>query len=263
MASETAIPDRFPKVAAPYERVENKHGDYVVDPDGEFLGVKPEYEWVFDRADEVEAIEKVDGTCMCVYIGEHEHGGLSVLDVATRMGDKSMNRVEPFGPRTNHHYIARGVQNSVRRGYVEWLADEYGGGWYHGECVGPKFQSNPHRLDENLFIPFDWIRDKLEYQSYGKYDTSPSAIRDWFAGEENGLFSLFASRMHGQDLEASRPMNGTFCEGLILVHSDFDGRIRPRDMTVEDGAVNEIVKLRRDMFEQFQNDEWSMTRWGH
>jgi hypothetical protein len=261
--SETEIPDRFYKVASPYEREENENGDYVVDPDGSFIGVQNGYEWVFDRAEEVEAIEKLDGTNMGIYIGEHEHGGLSVLDVATRMGDKSMNRVEPFGPRTNHHYIARAVQNSVRRGYVEWLAGEYGNGWYFGEAVGPKFQDNPHEIDEHLFVPFDWMQDKLEYQSYGRYDTNPEAIRDWFAGEENGLFSLFASRMHGQDLESSRPMNGTFVEGLILVHPDFDGRIRPQDMTVEDGSVNEIVKLRRDMFESFQNEVWPMTKWGH
>lgn len=206
----------------------------------------------------------VHNTNMAIRIGEHENGGLSVRNVSTRMGDKSMNQVDPFGPRTNHHYIARAVQNSVRRGYTDWLADEYGEGWYFGEALGPKFQSNPHELDEHLFVPFDWVRDKLEYQSYGDYSTEFDAIRDWFRGEENGLFSLFASRMHGQDLDASRPQNGTFVEGIIFVHPDFEGRLTPGDLTTdENGRMNEIAKLRRDMFQSHADGSWPMTEYGH
>lgn len=264
------IPDRFPKVESPYRRAENSNGDYVVDPDGEFLGVVDGFDWVFDRADEAEAIEKLDGTNMAVYV-EHTNGQWGVTRAATRMGNKLMNEVHPWGTNTNHAYITRAIQNSVRRGYVRLVANEYGEGWFFGEVIGPRFQGNPHELDEHLFLPFDWIRDKLAYKSYGKYDTSFEAIRDWFRGEDNGLFSLFASRMHGQDLEASRPTNGTFVEGLILIHPDFDGRIRPDDLTVgnrsdlgsEGHSVKEIAKLRRDMYEGFQNDDWPMTKWGH
>lgn len=263
----TDIPDRFPKVESPYHRAENDDGDYVIEghAGGPSDYTKSKFAWVFDRAAEVEAIEKLDGTNMAVHVAEHEHGGLHVDEVATRMGDKSMNRVEPFGPRTNHHYIARAVQNSVRRGYIEQVADAYGEGWFFGEAVGPKFQGNPHRLDEHLFVPFDWIRKKLAYKSYGEYPTDFESIRDWVRGEENGLFSLFASRMHGQDLDASRPQNGTFCEGLVFVHPDFEGRITPDDLTVgNDGqSVKELAKLRRDMYDGFQRDEWPMTEWGH
>lgn len=260
----TDIPTRFPKVASPYHRSVNSDGDYVVDPDGMFIGTQSRFEWVFTEADEVEAIEKLDGTNMAIHIADHEHGGLYVDEVATRMGDKSMNRVDPFGPVTNHHYIARAVQNSIRRNYVQFLEDEYGTGWFFGEAVGPKFQGNPHELDEHLFVPFDWMRDKLEYESYGQYPTNFEAIRDWFRGEDNGLFSLFASRMHGQDLNASLPQNGTFVEGLILIHPDFEGRIRPQDIEVDDnGQATQLAKLRRDMYDGFQTDEWPMTKWGH
>lgn len=262
--SDADIPKRFPKVESPYRRDENSNGDYVVDPDGGFCGVKSKFEWVFDRADEVEAVEKLDGTNCAVYV-EHKHGEWSVTDVATRMGNKEMQRALPFGPKTNHHYITRAVQNSVRRGYVRLVANEHGEGWFFGEAVGPKFQDNPHELDEHLFVPFDWLRDKCAYTSYGKYDTSPEAIRDWFRGEDNGLFSLFASRMHGQDLEASRPANGTFVEGIIFVAPWFEGRIRPADLTVGNGgqSVKELSKVRRDMFQPFQDDEWPLTKWGH
>ena len=153
------IPERFPKVQSPYHRAEDSDGDYTIEASREFADgyLRDECAWLVERAADVEAIEKLDGTNMAIHIGEHEHGGLSVTDVATRMGDKSMNRVDPFGPRTNHHYISRAVQNAISRGYTDQLADEYGTGWFFGEAVGPKFQGNPHELDEHLFIPFEWV----------------------------------------------------------------------------------------------------------
>lgn len=259
------IPTKFPKVESPYHRGENDEGDYVIEgyPGGPSDYVNEKFSWVFDRAEEVEAIEKLDGTNMAVYI-EHKHGQWSVTEVATRMGTRDMQRALPFGPRTNHHYITRAVQNSIRRGYIKLMGNAHGEGWYFGEALGPKFQSNPHELDEHLFVPFDWVRDKLEYQSYGVYSTEFDAIRDWFRGEENGLFSLFASRMHGQDLDASRPQNGTFVEGIIFVHPDFEGRLTPGDLTTdENGRMNEIAKLRRDMFDPFQRGEWPVDEYGH
>lgn len=260
----TSIPDRFPKVESPYHRAENDDGDYVVDPDGQFIGTKSKFEWVFHEADEVEAIEKLDGTNMAVKV-EHKHGDFSVTEAATRMGNKKMNRVLPLGPKTNHHYITRAIQNSLQRGYIYNVAKEYGEGWFFGEAVGPKFQDNPHAVDDHLFVPFDWVRDKLAYKSYGDYPTNFEAIRDWFRGEENGLFSLFASRMNGQDLDSSRPQNGTFVEGLIFIHPDYEGRIEPKHLTVgNDGqSVKELAKLRRDMYDGFQKDEWPMTEYGH
>jgi hypothetical protein len=260
--TDKSIPDRFPKVGSAYERAEDDAGNYVVDPDGGFCGVQDGYEWVFDEAERVECVEKLDGTNMAVYI-EHKHGEWSVTTVATRMGNKSMNQVHPFGPKTNHHYLSRAVQNSLRRGYIQMMGNEFGEGWFFGEAVGPKFQGNPHELDEQLFVPFDWLRDKCQYESYGKYDTDIESIRDWFRGEENGLFSLFASRMHGQDLESSRPDNGTFCEGVIIVHPEHDGRIHPRHMTTTDGTANQIAKLRRDMYSGHATDEWPESDYGH
>jgi hypothetical protein len=70
--------------------------------------------------------------------------------------------------------------------------------------------------------------------------------------------------MHAQDPAASRPQNRTFVEGLMFVHPDFEGQIRPSDLTTDDNdRINEIAKLRRDMFDGFQKDEWPLTEYGH
>lgn len=251
MNDENGIPLRFPKVESPYFRSEDENGNYSIDP----YSVKPKFSWVFDRADEVEAVEKIAGTNCAVKIEDGE-----VVEAATRLGNRSMQRVEPYGNR-DHQYTVRGIQNSVNRGYLsdyEWVDD----GWFFGELVGPKFgasrhfDGNPHGLDERLFIPFEWLRDKCQYESYGKYSTEYDAMRDWFCGEENGLWSLFANRMHGINPEEARPDHGTFVEGIVFVHPDFDGKIRTSDLTTgNDGPVcKDLAKVRRDMFPGWYED---------
>lgn len=255
------IPRRFPKVASPYFRSEDDNGNYTIDP----YSVKPKFQWVFDRADEVEAIEKLDGTNCVVYADGNGsvkmgHDGVPAwTGVMTRMGDKSMQFADPFGSR-NHQRVFRGVQNAVNRGYLERLT-----GWQFGEVVGPKIQGNPHELDDYLFVPFEWLRDKCQYESYGRYDTDYSAIRDWLRGGENGIFSLFATRMHSQSLEESRPDHGAFVEGLIFVHPDFDGQIRTSDLTLgNDGnKCKELAKLRRDMFSEYYENDWPINERRH
>lgn len=232
------VPDRFPKVRSPYTRSENERGEYTVNNE-----VADGYDWVFDRADEVDAVEKLHGTNVAVCIDESE-----VTDVVTRMGDRKMNKLNPYG--SNHHYIARGVQNSVRRGYMENLTD----GWNFGELVGPKLHGNPYELDEHLFVPFDWLRDKCAYKSYGEYSTEFDAISEWF---EEGLFSLFYSRMHGADFDESSVSNGRFVEGVVFVHPELEGKIHPSDMdtvsTVDYSSVaRPLAKLRRDMYSWYK-----------
>lgn len=258
------LAERFPKVGCPYKRKENTGGHYVVNPEGDFIGIKDRFDWVFKYATNVEAVEKLDGTNMAIHISERGDGGLYVDDVATRIGDKSMSSVEPFGSKTNHHYISQCVQNSIQRGYIRFLKDNYGTGWFFGEGIGPKFQGNPHSIDERLFVPFDWAREKLEYESYGKYSTEPESIKEWFKGSDNGLFSLLSYHMHGESPVKSRPENGCFVEGIIFIHPDHDEPIRPKDLSTDkDGQINEIAKLRRDMWEEFASNDWPMTKYGH
>lgn len=235
----SGIPARFPKVQAPYERSDNENGDYTVDPE-----VMDGYEWVFDRAEEVDAVEKLHGTNIAVKL---EHG--DVVDAATRMGNREMNELNPFADDANHHYITRGVQNSIRRGYLY----KWNNGWLFGELVGPKFHGNPYELDEHLFIPFDWLREHCSYNSYGEYSTEFDAISDWF---KEGLFSLFYSRIHGTSLDDARVSNGVFVEGVVFVHPDFHGRIKTDNLDTYstasyDAVASELAKLRRDMYDWY------------
>jgi len=231
----TRTPSKFPKVQSPYKRSENSSGDYVVSD-----RINENLSWVFERAEDVEAVEKIDGTNVAVYVDNGE-----IVDSSTRIGDRSMNYVNPYADRDKRH-VVRAIQNSVGYGYTDTLKE----GWNFGEVVGPHFQGNPHELDEDLFIPFEWLRRKCEYRSFGDYPTDFESISGWF---ENGLFSLFHSRMHGTDFDRASVQNGTFVEGIVFVHPDFDGVLRSEDIETfqheEFGrSTHQLAKLRRDMF---------------
>lgn len=231
----TKTPRRFPKVQSPYNRSENSSGNYVVSD-----SMNKDLSWVFERAEEVEAVEKIDGTNVAVYVDD----GV-IVDASTRIGDRSMNYVNPY-VHQDKRYVVRAIQNSVGRGYTDDLNE----GWNFGEVVGPHMQENPHELEKDLFIPFEWLRRKCEYRSYGDYPTDFESISEWF---ENGIFSLFHSKMHGTDFDQASVRNDTFVEGIVFVHPDFDGVIRSKDLNTfqheEFGtSTHQLAKLRRDMF---------------
>lgn len=232
-------PARFPKVKAPFTRSDNERGNYTVNPE-----VQDGYSWVFDRAEEVEAVEKLNGTNVAVYVEDGE-----ITDAMRREGGREMVPVDPYAYSDRH--IVRGIQNSSHRfSYME--KDFDGDGWHFGELVGPNVQGNPYELEEHLFVPFEWLRRKATYRSYGEYSVEFDAISDWF---EDGLFSLFYMLMHGLDsVEAASVSNGVFVEGIVFIHPDHEGRIGPNDMeTVESekyGEVTEsLAKIRREMFD--------------
>lgn len=224
-----SVPPRFPKVQSPFERQENDSGEYVVyDSLNEDLSGFREWE----------AVEKLDGTNCAVYVERGE-----VVDAFARAGDKSMNYVDPYGS-TIHQRITRGVQNSVGRGYTDGLAD----GYHFGETVGPSINGNPHELDEILFIPFEWLRDKCSYRSWGDYPQDFDTISEWF---EETLFSLFYSKMHGVSLDEASVVNGTFCEGIMFTNTDRVPHAYDMDRQPDGMAY---AKLRRDMFEWYDGD---------
>lgn len=61
--------------------------------------------------------------------------------------------------------------------------------------------------------------------------------------------------------------DGYFVEGVMFIHPDFEGRIRPQDLSVGfghgSGFTQEIAKLRRDMHKEFKDDGWLTMGWGH
>jgi hypothetical protein len=251
--SET--PTRFPKVKSPFEREENDNGNYIV-----YDEVMDGFNWVFED-DNVKAVEKLHGTNCCVSITEAEHG--KEIEGYTRHGTEPMQKVEPYGQMTEHHFLIRAFQNSFRRGYL----DDFSEGIHYGEVVGPDFHGNPHELEENLFIPFEWLADKCRYKSWGKYPKTFEAIEEWF---KDGLFSLFYSRMHGTDLETASVSNNTFCEGIIFVRDT--SSYEEKEMSVEEEMLSsnryrkispDLAKLRRDMFEGYKNGEWPMTEYSN
>lgn len=235
----TEIPDRFPKVQSPYVREENNRGNYVVTDN-----IKDEFRWVFDRATDVDAIEKLHGTNIAVKIRNN-----SVSSVASRLGNREMQKVNTFGDRKDH-YVVRGVQNSINRGYLDLEEHD---GWIFGELVGTKFHNNPYNLNENIFIPFDWLKRKATYNSYGEYSVKFNDISNWL---KNDIFSIYESLMTGKQYDDVRVSNGSFVEGIVFVHPDLKGSIRPENIDTYEtdkysNTTNMLAKIRRDMFEWF------------
>jgi hypothetical protein len=237
---------RFPKIKSPFERSENEDGEYTTDDE-----VMDGYGWVFNNR-HTTAIEKLDGTSCAVSV-EHTETG-DDIEAYTRFGPEGFQRADPFGS-TPHQRIVQAFQNSIQRGYIP---DEEG--VHYGECVGPSFQGNPHELDERLFIPFSWLADKCAYKSWNdpKYGKGHDDISAWF---EEGLFSLFASRMKGIDLKEASVANGTFCEGIIVAHPDASYKASEIETEMEhlgSGTYRQVApnfaKIRRDMFDWFEGE---------
>ena len=205
----------MPKIHSPFKRHENSEGDYVV-----YDEVNEGYEWVFEEAEKVMAVEKLHGTNVSVII---DNGNITAVF-------NRENRVRPYSTDKQDQYITKGILNSLNKGYLE-LPD----GQYYGELIGPKFHNNPHQVDQHYWIPFQRYAQKhLVYKSYGEYGTDFDSISEWF---REGLFSLFHAKWHGTDLEEASVSNGTFCEGVMFTHPD--GR---------------MAKLRRDMFEWYEGE---------
>lgn len=226
----------FPKLHSPFKRQEMnvEHGNGKVEENA--YCVTPEInegmEWVFNEAEKVKAVEKLDGTNMSVQMKNGKPEA-----VFARIGPNKVNRIPVFSKNTQHKRIIEGVMNAYHRGWLDTLSD----GQHFGELVGPKFGKddqgnvNPYDLETHLFYPFQRARDKLEMESYGKYGTDYKNIRNWFMDE--GLIPLFASQIHGESFEdalkhTEKP------EGVIFYHPE----------------TGEMAKLRRDMFPSFQGE---------
>lgn len=187
----------MPKLHSPFVRKMEKSG-YV-----DTNEIAEGYEWVFED-ESVMAIEKLHGTNVSIVIVEG-------------MVTQVYNRTEriPFITK-GKSWIIKGILNAKERGYLEFLGD----GQFFGELIGPKVNSNPYKLDEHLFIPFDGFCQKhLRYKAWGKYPKDFKTISEWF---EKDLFPLYTA-MKGE--------TKGFCEGIVFTHPD--GR---------------KAKLRRDMF---------------
>lgn len=191
----------MPKLESPFVR-KRINGNYIVTPE-----IAEGYNWVFED-ESVMAIEKLHGTNVSIVIIEGQ-----VVEI--------YNRTERI-PIINKgkDYITKGVLESFKRGYMEFLGD----GQHFGELIGEKINKNKYEIKGNLWIPFETFGQKhLRYKSWGKYPKDFENISNWF---KDDLIPLYAS------------MNGNregFVEGIVFTHPD--GR---------------MAKLRRDMFDWYK-----------
>lgn len=188
----------MPKLHSPFVRAKNEKGEYVVTP-----VIEEGYEWVFEDS-KVKAVEKLHGTNVSIYIQD----GI-IISIWNR------NARIPFFNR-GKEYIIEGVREAYSRKYIDLLLD----GQHFGECIGPKINGNPYKLDKPLWIPLSRLQKNYYFKSWGKYPKTFEAISEWF----KELMPLFGQRY-----------NSTFVEGIVFTHQD--GR---------------MAKLRRDMYDWFE-----------
>ncbi|EQB65172.1 MAG: hypothetical protein AMDU3_IPLC00003G0024 [Thermoplasmatales archaeon I-plasma] len=188
----------MPKLESPFVR-KMINGKFLVTSE-----VAPGYEWVFADPATI-ATEKLDGTDVSIVI---EDGTVtSIWNRTYRI---------PFINK-ERRFIIDAVLESYDRGYC-MLPD---GQWF-GEVIGKDVQGNPYGIDYTMWLPFNtYVRDKLSYNSWGKYPKTYESIRSWF---QDGPISLFMLQ-HG--------IKDKLAEGIVF-HN-------PR--------TEQMAKLRRDMFD--------------
>lgn len=222
----------FPKLHAPFIRT-GAIGEKVVT--GE---VDPDYAWVFDDADTVAAVEKVDGENVSVILDD-DMTPVAIHRRGSTRGDPSKHGYEmaevPFWDDNESHYT-EAVANAYGKGWMDYIESP---GQHFGELVGPRVQGNRYDLDKHYWVPFAYARERLVYESYGEHPTDFEAMRGWF---RDGLVSLFYSKMHG-GMSFEKVTGRVNVEGVVFTHPD------PRAV---DGPY--MAKLRRDMFPEYA--EW-------
>ncbi len=200
----------MPKLESPFVR-KKIDGSYIVTPE-----ISEGYEWVFED-DSVMAIEKLHGTNVSIVIIEGQ-----VVEI--------YNRTERI-PTINKgkDYITKGVLESFKRGYIDFLGD----GQYFGELIGERVNGNPYNMKGNLWIPFDtYARKHLRYKSWGRYPTDFESISNWF---KDGLIPLFYCLHHRKSIEEAEEENA-FVEGIVFTQPE----------------TGRMAKLRRDMFDWYK-----------
>jgi len=176
--------EKFPKLHSPFVREETDGGYYCRPMQQEG------HEWVIEdaEADYTVASEKLDGTnCAIRYKGDD-------IGIWTHMGQNDMNEVRWLS--TDRGMIVDGVLRAWRRGWIQSYADV--GDALYGELIGEKIQGNPYDINGHLFVPFDYLRDKCSYDTYGKYEASYESFKKWF---DTGLIPLFYARWHNMEFD--------------------------------------------------------------
>lgn len=191
----------FPKLESPFVR-KLINNNYVVTDE-----ISKDCEWVFNE--DILCVEKLDGTNVSIII---ENG------VVTSIFNRT-NRIQFIGG-TLSKIFTEGINNALEKERFI-LVD----GQLWGELIGPKINGNPYKLDKHEWIPFEWAKKHLSYNSWGKYPKDFKNINEWF---EKTLFSLYIRKLREGEI--------AFPEGVVFYRSN-----------------GEMCKLRRDMFSWAKN----------
>jgi len=201
--------------------------------------VNPGFEWVFDDEDTI-AVEKLNGTNIKM---KTEKGRLIALQ-------NRKNVIDPLQILSGKTFIIEGIFRSIGKGYV------HPDGEQAGECVGPKVQGNPYKLDFHEWYPFEKAISNLRYRSFHEHARTFDNWDSWF---EDGLYSRYYQKI------ASWP-EGRAClparQGLASFGQSQEKGFE--DKVFAEGVVfynlkrkvenkTYMAKLRRDMFSWFYN----------
>jgi hypothetical protein len=224
----------FPKLHAPFER-SGPIGEKRLTQE-----VNSGYEWVFDEATDVLAVEKLDGENVAVEFDE-SFTPTSIHRRDGARGDPSKNGYDmaevPLWDEDESHYT-EGIANAFGRGWIDYI-ESPGLAW--GELVGPRLQGNRYDLDKHYWVPFAYARERLVYESYGEYPTGYDALRDWFLEQE--LNPLFYRKMNGGiPFDQAKAESST--EGIIFTHPEPDRITGPR-----------MAKLKPTMFPEYHTED--------
>lgn len=181
--------------------------------------VNPGYEWVFEEEDNI-AVEKLNGTNIKL---KTENGRLIALQ-------NRKNIIDPLQIIKGKNFIIEGVFRAIGKGYVN--AD----GEQAGECIGPKLQGNPYKLEFHEWYPFERTISALSYRSFTEHERNFDNWSVWF---KDWLHSRFFQKIASKKGISDK----VFAEGIVIYN-------------MRRKAENKVwmAKLRRDMFDWFYKD---------
>lgn len=221
----------FPKILCPFIRQTfevnkehfKRHGSaYELREPRVYLVVNkvtPGYEWVFEDPDTF-AVEKLNGTNIKL---KTEKGRLVALQ-------NRKNVLDPLQIIGGKNFIIEGIFRSIGKGYVK--AD----GEQAGECIGPKLQGNPYKLDFHEWYPFEKAMGDLRYRSFHEHDRTFDNWSSWFKDWLHSRYYQKIASKKGLD-------DKVFAEGVVF----YNLKRREQNQTW-------MAKLRRNMFDWFYTD---------
>jgi hypothetical protein len=227
MAPEPTLTD-FPKLQCPFVRQTFEANREQWEKAGSKLGMRspeaylvvdrisPGYEWVFEDPDTF-AVEKLNGTNMKI----RTEGGRLVA-VQNRL-----NVIDPLQVIKGKTFLIEGIFQAIGKGYVKEDGEQA------GECIGPKLQGNPYKLNVHLWYPFDLAISRLRYRSFDEHDRTFDNWSSWF---KDYLFSRFYTKLASKTGATDKVM----AEGVVFYN-----------LKRRENGQSWMAKLRRDMFDWF------------